>query len=74
MDLLIRDDYTPMPSHLASSLGSSLLGCVPATSHASIDASMDLYEAQQNLDILVEMIDARQSKYYKMPTSIQVNL
>ena len=59
MDLLTCGDSTSMPSHLVSPLGLSLLGHVLVTSHASRDANMELDEAQQNLDILVDMIDAR---------------
>lgn len=69
MDLLTHDDSTSMPSHLVSPLGSSLLGHVLVTSHASIDAKMELEEVQQNMDILVDTINARQSEYYQMPTS-----
>ena len=46
MNFLTRDYSTSMPSHLVSPLGLSLLGCFPATSHASVDARMELDEAQ----------------------------
>ena len=73
MDLLTRDDSTSMPSHLHSQLGSSLLGCVPITNHgAHVYVEMDLDTTQRNIDALVDMIDARQSKYYQMPQSTQV--
>ena len=64
MSLLTCDDSTSMPSHLVSPLGSSLLGHVPATIHTSIDVMMKLDEAQQNLDKLVDTINARWSEYY----------
>ena len=74
MDLLTRDDSTSMPSHLHSPLGSSLLGHVPVTSHGdNIDVEMDLDAMQQHVDALVDTIDARQSEYYQMPPSTQVN-
>ena len=74
MNFLTRDDSTSMPSHLVSPLGSSLLGCIPSTNNSSMDATMELDEAQENLDKLVDTIDARQFEYYQMPTSTYVNL
>ena len=62
LDLLTHDDTPSMPSHLVSPLHSSLERRV----HVA-DAEMSLDETQQNLDSLVDRIEARESEYYQMP-------
>lgn len=67
LDFLTHDDTNSMQSHLVILLHSLLERHVPTT--LVVDAELSLDQTQQNLDILVDRIEAREFEYYQVPPS-----